>query len=56
MITILINFGLGLAALASIAAWLNTEKILRDLTEIKTKLGSNENTKPSIFDKDLDRN
>jgi len=56
MLRVLIEIGVGLAALASIAAWLNTEKILRDLSEIKTKLGISENTKPSIFDKDLDRN
>jgi len=49
MIAILAKFGIGLAALAAIVAWLNTEKILRDLSEIKAKLGINEEKKPSFF-------
>lgn len=43
-----------IAVFSSIVAWLNTQVILRDLSEIKTKLGIKEANKPSFLDKDLD--
>ena len=55
MESILIKIGIGLAVIASIAAWINTEKILRELSEIKSKLGIKEEMNNSIFDNDLDR-
>ena len=36
------------------ATWLNTQTIVKDLSAIKTKLGMQDEKKPSIFDKDLD--
>ncbi|MCP1122694.1 hypothetical protein NKR74_04950 [Bacillus sp. 3103sda1] len=54
LVNVLITFVLVLAVFASIAAWLNTQTILRDLTEIKTKLGIKEEKKPPFLDKDLD--
>ncbi|MBB2479293.1 MULTISPECIES: hypothetical protein [Heyndrickxia] len=43
-----------LAAIASIVACINTQAIVRDLSEIKEKLGIKEIKKPSFLDKDLD--
>jgi hypothetical protein len=45
---------LALAIFASIAAWVNTQTILRDLTEIKERLGIKEEKNQSFLDKDLD--
>nr|WP_259547074.1 hypothetical protein [Heyndrickxia oleronia] len=42
------------AVLASIAAWLNTQIIVRELAEIKENLGIKEHKKPSFLDRDLD--
>ncbi|MDH5161855.1 hypothetical protein P5X88_12980 [Heyndrickxia oleronia] len=42
------------AVFASIAAWLNTQIIVRELAEIKEKLGIKEHQKPSFLDRDLD--
>ena len=53
-INILITIALALAIFASIAAWLNTQIILRELSEIKAKLGISEIKKSSFLDKDLD--
>jgi len=38
-----------LAVISSILAWLNTEKISRDLKDIKANLGINEEKKPSFL-------
>ncbi|CAH0173237.1 hypothetical protein SRABI96_01247 [Peribacillus sp. Bi96] len=54
MVNVLIIIVLVLAIFASIAAWLNTQTIIRDLSEIKAKLGIKEEKKPSFLDKDLD--
>jgi len=43
-----------LTLLAAIAGWLNTQTILRDLSEIKAKLGIKEEKQSSFFNKDLD--
>jgi hypothetical protein len=51
--TILIIFVLALAIFASIAAWLNTRTILRDLSKIKAELGGKEE-KTFFLDNDLD--
>lgn len=53
-INIFIAIVLVLAIFASIAAWLNTQIIIRELSEIKTKLGISEIKKSSFLDKDLD--
>lgn len=53
--TILITVVLILAVFASIAAWINTQTIIKDLTEIKAKLGIKEIKKKSFFDQDLDQ-
>ena len=53
-INIIITIALVLAIFASIAAWLNTQIILRELSEIKAKLGIPEIKKSSFLDKDLD--
>ncbi|GIN41259.1 hypothetical protein MHI39_19615 [Heyndrickxia sp. FSL K6-6286] len=42
------------AVFASIAAWLNTQIIVRELAEIKEKLGIKEHKKSSFLDRDLD--
>lgn len=52
---ILIAIGLFVAVFASLAAWLNTQIILKELAEIKTKLGIKDEKKPSFFDRDLDQ-
>ncbi|WP_157256183.1 hypothetical protein [Bacillus timonensis] len=54
VVNVLILLVLVLAIFASIAAWINTQTIIRDLTEIKAKLGIKEDKKPSFLDKDLD--
>lgn len=43
------------AVVASIAAWFNTQIILKDLAAIKQQLGIKEERKPSVFDDDLDK-
>jgi len=43
------------AVFASIAAWLNTQIILRDLAEIKEQLGMKDVKRPSFLDDDLDK-
>jgi len=53
-INIIITVALVLAIFSSIAAWLNTQIILRELSEIKAKLGIAETKKSSFLDKDLD--
>ncbi|WP_162595852.1 hypothetical protein [Bacillus sp. CGMCC 1.16541] len=53
--TILITVSLIIITLSSVAAWLNTQLIVRELSQIKTHLGIKEETKPSFFDNDLDR-
>lgn len=53
-INILITIVLVLAIFASIAAWFNTQIIIRELSEIKAKLGITESKKSSFLDKDLD--
>ncbi|MGC4377643.1 hypothetical protein WD019_11980 [Fictibacillus sp. Mic-4] len=40
--------------IASIAAWFNTQVILRELAEIKNKLGIKEEKNPSFLNRDLD--
>lgn len=52
---IIITAGLILAVFASIAAWLNTQIIIKDLAAIKEKLGIKDSSKPSMFDDDLDK-
>ena len=54
MFNILITVVLVLGAFASIIAFLNTQKILIDLSKIKKQLGIKEVKKQSFFDKDLD--
>ncbi|MDX8364572.1 hypothetical protein [Cytobacillus sp. IB215665] len=51
---ILITALIIIAVVASIAAWKNTETILRDLSEIKKYLNISEE-KNSYFDSDLDK-
>ena len=53
-INILMAIGILAAFFASVAALLNTQIIIRELSEIKAKLGINEIKKSSILDKDLD--
>lgn len=53
-VNIFITIVLVLAIFASIATWLNTQIILRELSEIKVKLGIAEIKKSSFLDKDLD--
>ena len=55
LVHIIVTIVLVLGALAAIASWLNTQAILRDLSEIKGKLGIKESKKPSFLDKDLDK-
>lgn len=50
---VLITIGVILSSLASIAVLINTQTILRDLSEIKKKLDIKEKN-PSFFDHDLD--
>lgn len=54
VIILLMLIVLFLTLLAAIAAWLNTQTILRDLSEIKAKLGIKEEKQSSFFNKDLD--
>ncbi|WP_017379031.1 hypothetical protein [Paenisporosarcina sp. TG-14] len=54
LINVLITLGLVLAIFSSIAAWLNTQIILKELSEIKAKLEIKEDKKPSFLDKDYD--
>lgn len=54
LVNVLITIGLVLAIFSSIAAWLNTQIILKELSEIKAKLEIKEDKKPSILDKDFD--
>jgi len=54
VIILLMLIVLFLTLLAAIAAWLNTQTILRDLSEIKAKLGIKEEKRSSFFNKDLD--
>jgi hypothetical protein len=53
-VNILILIALTLIIFTSIAAWVNTQTILRDLTEIKERLGIKEKNSQSFLDKDLD--
>ncbi|WP_166669473.1 hypothetical protein [Paenisporosarcina antarctica] len=54
LINVLITLGLVLAIFSSIAAWLNTQIILKELSEIKAKLEIKEDKKPSFLDTDFD--
>lgn len=54
VLNVVIILILALAVFASIAAWINTHTILKDLSEIKDQLGIQEKWKPSFLDKDLD--
>lgn len=56
VVNIIISLVLIVAVFASIAAWLNTQIILRDLTAIKEQLGIKDVRKPSFLDDDLDKN
>jgi hypothetical protein len=47
-VNILILLALALIIFASIAAWVNTQTILRDLTEIKERLGIKEEKNQSF--------
>lgn len=50
-----IIIALVIAVFASVAAWINTQVIIKDLTEIKEKLGlSEKENKKSFFNHDLD--
>ena len=50
-----IIIALVIAVIASVAAWVNTQVIIKDLTEIKEKLGlSEKENKKSFFNHDLD--
>lgn len=44
-----------LAIFASIAGWLNTRTILKELTEIKKSMGIKDKNTNSFLDDDLDR-
>lgn len=55
LVNILVTAALILAVFAAIAAWLNTKVIIKDLAAIKEKLGIKDERKPSVFDKDLDK-
>jgi hypothetical protein len=46
---------LGIAVLAGIGSWINTRMIIKDLAEIKARLGIKEERTPSVFDNDLDK-
>lgn len=56
---VVINIGVTIvlivAVFASIAAWLNTKIIMKDLAVIKEHLGIKEERPPSVFDDDLDK-
>lgn len=54
-INIILLVILVLAIIGSIAGWLNTRTILKELAEIKRELGIKDVRKPSIFDNDLDK-
>lgn len=53
---IIFTVGIIISIFASIAAWLNTEKIIRELSTIKHQLHIKDNKKPSFLDDDLDKN
>ncbi|MFE8700086.1 hypothetical protein ACFYKX_05545 [Cytobacillus sp. FJAT-54145] len=55
MFNIFITIVLTVAIFASIAAWLNSQTILRELAEIKDHLGIKEERKKSFLDRDLDK-
>ncbi len=44
-----------LAIIGSIAGWLNTRTILKELADIKRELRIKDVRKPSVFDNDLDK-
>jgi hypothetical protein len=46
---------LGIAVLAGIGSWINTRMIIKDLAEIKARLGIKEERTPSVFGNDLDK-
>lgn len=52
--TIILLILFALAVFGSIVTWMNTQLIIRDIAEIKKKLGIEEIKKPSFLDKDLD--
>jgi hypothetical protein len=56
LVNILLSAMLIMAVFASIAAWFNTQIIMKDLAAIKEKLGIQDERKPSMFDDDLDKN
>jgi len=55
LVNIIISVVLIVAVFASVAAWLNTHIILKDLGVIKEQLGIKDVRKPSVFDDDLDK-
>jgi hypothetical protein len=54
LVNIIISVALIVAVFASVAAWLNTQIILKDLAVIKKQLGIEDVRKTSVFDDDLD--
>ncbi|WP_174732249.1 hypothetical protein [Mesobacillus harenae] len=54
--TIIMAIVLVLVVFAVIAAWLNTQLILKDLAMIKQELGIKDIKNPSFLDDDLDKN
>lgn len=54
--TIIMAIVLVLLVFAVIAAWLNTQIILKDLAMIKQELGIKDIKNPSFLDDDLDKN
>lgn len=55
LVNIIISVVLIVAVFASIAAWLNTHIILKDLAVMKEQLGIKDVRKKSVFDDDLDK-
>ena len=54
IVNIIVTIAIIFAVFASIAAWSNTQIILKELSEIKSKLGIKEERKTSFLDRDLD--
>jgi hypothetical protein len=46
---------MGIAFLAGIGSWIKTRMIIKDLAEIKARLGIKEERTPSVFDNELDK-
>lgn len=54
LVNIIISVVLIVAVFPSVAAWINTHIILKDLAVIKEQLGIEDVRKKSVFDDDLD--